>query len=105
MPLNYRKEREKAFKQLQEEIDKLYRDDDSNQFAVGFDLWAIPKAGHACRSAVVLHGLGGIGKTQLAIKYATQHKEKYTAIFWLNANNKDSLELSFRHIAQRIIED
>jgi hypothetical protein len=61
--------------------------------------------GHKRRSAVVLHGLGGIGKTQLATKYTTRHKEKYSAIFWLNANDEDSLKLSFRDIAQRVLED
>ena len=96
--------------------------DNSNQFAVGFDLFAIPEAaqfvarenelaemrrllhGHKSRSVVVLHGLGGIGKTQLAIEYTTRHKEKYTAVFWLNANNEDSLKSSFRDIAQHILE-
>lgn len=61
--------------------------------------------GHSKRSAVVLHGLGGIGKTQLAIEYITWHKEKYTAIFWLNANDEDSLKLSFRDVAQHVLED
>ena len=97
--------------------------DDLNQFAVGFDLLAVPEAalfvarenelaemhqllhGHKSRSAVVLHGLGGIGKTQLAIEYATRHKDKYTAVFWLNANSEDSLQLSFRDIAQYVLED
>lgn len=55
------------------------------------------------RAAVVLHGLGGIGKTQLAIAYIRKHQEKYTAIFWLNANDEDSLRLSFRDIAQKIL--
>jgi ATP/maltotriose-dependent transcriptional regulator MalT len=59
--------------------------------------------GHSSRSCVVLHGLGGIGKTQLAITYARRHKEKYTAIFWLNANDEDSLKLSFRDIAQQVL--
>lgn len=60
--------------------------------------------GHSTRSSVVLHGLGGIGKTQLAIEYIRQHKEKYTAIFWLNANQEDSLRLSFRSIAQEVLK-
>ena len=60
--------------------------------------------GHGSRSAVVLHGLGGIGKTQLAIEYVRRHKEKYTAMFWLNANNEDSLRLSFRGIAQQVLK-
>jgi hypothetical protein len=60
--------------------------------------------GHNTRSAVVLYGLGGIGKTQLAIEYVRQHKEKYTAIFWLNANDEDFLRLSFRDIAQEVLK-
>ena len=60
--------------------------------------------GHSSRSAVVLHGLGGIGKTQLAMEYIRKHKEKYTAIFWLNANDEDTLRLSFRGIAQQVLK-
>jgi AAA+ ATPase superfamily predicted ATPase len=70
------------------------------------DLYAIPKAAqfvarenelaemgqclqsNKSRSAVILHGLGGIGKTQLAIEYIRRYKEKYTAVFWLNANDE-----------------
>jgi hypothetical protein len=59
--------------------------------------------GQAVRSIVVLHGLGGIGKTQLAIAYAKRHKIKYTAIFWINANDQDSLRLSFTNMAQQIL--
>ncbi|PQE14735.1 P-loop containing nucleoside triphosphate hydrolase protein [Rutstroemia sp. NJR-2017a BBW] len=44
-----------------------------------------------------------MGKTQLAITYARRHKEKYTAIFWLNANDEDSLKLSFRDVAQQVL--
>ncbi|KAK6609661.1 NB-ARC and TPR domain protein [Botrytis cinerea] len=44
-----------------------------------------------------------MGKTQLAITYAKRHKEKYTAIFWLNANDEDSLKLSFRDIARQVL--
>jgi ATP/maltotriose-dependent transcriptional regulator MalT len=58
---------------------------------------------HSSRTCVVLYGLGGMGKTQLAITYARRHKEKYTAIFWLNANNEDSLKLSFRDIARQVL--
>jgi ATP/maltotriose-dependent transcriptional regulator MalT len=94
---------------------------DFEQFAVGLNLTSFPEAaqfvarekelsmmhellqGHSSRSCVVLHGLGGIGKTQLAITYARQHKEKYTAIFWLNANDEDSLKLSFQGIAQQVL--
>ena len=90
---------------------------DFEQFAVGLNLASFPEAtqfvarekelskmhellhGHSNRTCVVLYGLGGIGKTQLAIEYIRRHKEKYTAIFWSNANDQDSLKLSFRDVA------
>lgn len=60
--------------------------------------------GHSTRSIVVLHGLGGIGKTQLVLAYAMRHEEKFSAIFWLNANDNDSLRLSFRAVAQHVLK-
>ena len=95
---------------------------DFEQFAVQINLASFPEAanfvarekellemyrllhGHSSRAAVVLHGLGGIGKTQLAIEYVRRHKEKYTAIFWLNANDEYSLQLSFCGIAQQVLQ-
>jgi len=61
--------------------------------------------GHTTRSIVILHGLGGIGKTQLTIAYTKRHKDKYTAIFWMNASDEDYLKLSFRGAAQKILND
>jgi hypothetical protein len=43
------------------------------------------------RKVVVLHGLGGIGKTQLAIHFARLHQNNFSAIFWLNGKTMDSL--------------
>jgi hypothetical protein len=58
--------------------------------------------GDGSRRAVVLHGLGGIGKTQLSIAYAKRHKDDYTAIFWLNIKDEDSLKQSFAKLAKQI---
>lgn len=55
----------------------------------------------ACR-VVVLHGLGGIGKTQLSIVYTKRHKDNYSAIFWLNIKDEDSLKQSFAKLAKQI---
>jgi hypothetical protein len=33
------------------------------------------------RKTVVVHGLGGIGKTQLALAYAQRHEDEYSAVF------------------------
>lgn len=59
--------------------------------------------GDGSRRTVVLHGLGGIGKTQLAIAYAKEHKENYSAIFWLNIKDEDSLKQSFANVAKQIL--
>jgi len=48
----------------------------------------------------VLHGLGGIGKTQLAIAYARKQQERYRAILWLNGNSRDTLVQSLAVFAQ-----
>jgi len=58
--------------------------------------------GDGTRRAVVLHGLGGIGKTQLAAAYAKRHKDTYSAIFWLNIKDEDSLKQSFVKLAKQI---
>ena len=54
------------------------------------------------RKVVVLHGLGGIGKTQLAIRYATRHREDHSALFWLNAKDETSTKSSFVQMARHI---
>jgi hypothetical protein len=54
------------------------------------------------RRTVVLHGLGGIGKTQLSAVYAKRHKESYSAVFWLNIKDEDALKQSFARIARQI---
>ncbi len=59
-------------------------------------------SGDGSRQVVVLHGLGGIGKTQLSVAYAKQHKHNYSAIFWLNIKDEDSLKQSFLKVAKQI---
>ena len=58
--------------------------------------------GDGSRRAVVLHGLGGIGKTQLSIAYAKRHKDIYSAILWLNIKDEDSLKQKFAKLAKQI---
>jgi DNA replication protein DnaC len=44
---------------------------------------------------VALCGLGGVGKTQIALEYAYLHFQDYTAIFWINAETGLKLAESF----------
>jgi hypothetical protein len=57
------------------------------------------------RSTVVLHGLGGIGKTQLTVAYTKRYKDSYSAIFWLNIKDEDSLKQSFAKVAKQILQE
>jgi hypothetical protein len=55
------------------------------------------------RRTVVLHGRGGMGKTQLAKTYAAEHhQDPFSAVIWLNARDLHSLRRSFTIAAQRI---
>jgi hypothetical protein len=62
-------------------------------------------SGDGSRRTVILHGLGGMGKTQLAVAYAKRHKDNYSAIFWLNIKDKDSLKQSFAKVARQILRE
>lgn len=44
------------------------------------------------RKVVVVHGLGGIGKTELAVEFARKHQGRFSAVFWL--------DLVYRHGAE-----
>jgi hypothetical protein len=61
--------------------------------------------GSSSRHAVVLHGLGGIGKTQLTVEYTKRYKDSYTAIFWLNTKDENSLKQSFAKVAKQILRE
>lgn len=45
-------------------------------------------------------GLGGIGKTQVAIEYAYRHALEYRAVFWIGAETIESVMADFLAIAE-----
>ncbi|KAJ5324219.1 hypothetical protein N7476_002819 [Penicillium atrosanguineum] len=55
-------------------------------------------------SRIALVGLGGIGKSQLAIEYSYQVRSKSpgTWVFWVYASNEVRFEQSFRDIADQV---
>jgi AAA ATPase domain len=57
------------------------------------------------RKVFVIYGLGGIGKTQLAIEFARKHHSRFSAVFWLDGSSKDRLKQAFVDIAGRLPQD
>jgi hypothetical protein len=47
------------------------------------------------RSSCVIHGIGGMGKTQTALEYTYRYRELYSHIFWLHAELNATLLDSF----------
>lgn len=56
------------------------------------------------RKICIIHGLGGIGKSQLAIEYARSQRTHYTSFFWLNGNTESLLITSLVELAKRLPE-
>ncbi|KAK3615101.1 hypothetical protein LTR56_026802 [Elasticomyces elasticus] len=113
---------EKAMARLRREIDEVSKGTKRHNYAVPFSLAGVAEAqlfvgrenelheihvslgGDGSRRMVVLHGLGGIGKTQTAVAYATRHRNSYSAIFWFNIRDDTSVTKSFVEAAKRILQ-
>ncbi|TRX96272.1 hypothetical protein FHL15_002996 [Xylaria flabelliformis] len=50
--------------------------------------------------SVALFGMGGVGKTQIALQYAHQSIEKYDVVLWIFADSSITIGQSFRDIAR-----
>jgi hypothetical protein len=46
-----------------------------------------------------ISGLGGIGKTQLAIEYAYRYRAEYQAVFWVRAETTETIYASYCELA------
>ena len=49
---------------------------------------------------VALYGMGGIGKTQIALEYVYTNKTNYERIYWITAVNQASLLFGYQKIAK-----
>lgn len=54
----------------------------------------------ALTQSSALHGLGGVGKTQIALEYAYRHALEYSAVFWIRAETEEQIVFSFLRMAE-----
>jgi tetratricopeptide (TPR) repeat protein len=49
-----------------------------------------------------IHGLGGVGKTQLAIEYAFRHTADYDVVWWIRSEEPATLATDYAALAQQL---
>lgn len=54
------------------------------------------------QKGIVLCGIGGSGKTQLALRYIKQYQQLYTAVIWINASTAEHTIQSFAETADMV---
>src|SRR5579883_1962746 len=50
--------------------------------------------------STAISGLGGVGKTQLAVEYAYRHRQEYQAVLWVRADSVEALTASYSELAR-----
>jgi len=58
----------------------------------------------SCKT-VVLYGLGGIGKSSIALEYSFRYSNSFTAVFWVDATSEASMFSSTRRIIEHMIAE
>jgi NB-ARC domain-containing protein len=52
--------------------------------------------------AVAIHGLGSTGKSQLALRYAKDNRDRFNPILWIDAASKETVLSSFERCAAEL---
>ncbi|MEV3986893.1 tetratricopeptide repeat protein [Nonomuraea sp. NPDC049758] len=48
-------------------------------------------------------GLGGVGKSELALQYAHRHRDDYRLVWWIDADTPDQIQSGLASLAQAIV--
>jgi len=50
-----------------------------------------------------IHGLGGVGKTRVAVEYAKRYSQEYTALLFITANSPSSLDRNLANLCGALV--
>jgi hypothetical protein len=56
------------------------------------------------RRIISIYGLGGVGKTRIAVEYVYAYEKDFNSIFWVNADTNETIVSSFVGVAQQIVD-
>lgn len=59
-------------------------------------------AGTTAVLPAALHGMGGIGKTQMAVEYIYRHLQDYDVVWWIQATQATQIRTSLTELAQHL---
>ena len=54
------------------------------------------------RTSLVIDGMGGIGKSQLALEYAYRYRDSYDIILWIDCSSGTRMAISLAKAANRL---
>jgi tetratricopeptide (TPR) repeat protein len=88
-------ERNKNFTGRTEILEQLHR-------ALASDITAVVATAAAGSSPTALQGMGGVGKTQVAIEYAWRYRHEYDLVWWIPADQSVLVRSSLAALAPRL---
>ena len=65
-------------------------------------LYQILHSGGTALVATVIHGMGGVGKTQLALKYSKAFRDEYSGVWWFRAGEPLQLEEDCQELCEEL---
>jgi hypothetical protein len=57
---------------------------------------------HTATRSCLIHAMGGMGKTQVALEYAYRYRRQYRCVFWLGAERVQELAVVYASIAVKL---
>ena len=61
--------------------------------------YLLPSRKRQTLASCLVHGMPGMGKSQLALEYAYQNRKSYRCVFWIGSETLPGLALNFASIA------